>query len=204
MIKQLKHFLISMTLLLAAILLPLSVFAQQSHDRTIKKISWRNEPIKITQIKVDGAVVDFDKNFQAKNDWLRSLTLSVSNTSDKAICYINIALDFPRTKGQQPPARDHLLWGRFRVLPDANELTENSKILKPGESIDLTFSDEEYRQTQDFLRQTNYSESIDLLEIIIDEIGFEGERDTLWISGQMMRRDPSNSRRWLPIRSENQ
>jgi hypothetical protein len=63
MIKQLKHFLISMTLLLAAILLPLSVFAQQSHDRTIKKISWRNEPIKITQIKVDGAVVDFDKKF---------------------------------------------------------------------------------------------------------------------------------------------
>ena len=63
MIRQLKHFLISMTLLLATILLPLSVFTQQSHDRTIKKISWRNEPIKITQFKVDGAVVDFDKNF---------------------------------------------------------------------------------------------------------------------------------------------
>ncbi len=201
---DLKNFSISMMLLLAAVVLPASVFAQQAQDRIIKKHSWNNEPIKITKVKVEGVSIEFGEKIQAKDDWLRGLTVSVTNTSDKAVCFINIALDFPRTKSQEPQTRECLIWGCTKDLPNAVESSKKIEPFKPGESIDIVLTDELYKGTQEFLRQTNYPESIDLVEIVVDEVGFEGEKDTLWISGQMMRRDPSNSRRWLPIHSENQ
>lgn len=191
-----KTFSISMMFLLAAILLPVSVFAQQVQNRVIKKKSWKNEPIKITKIKVGGVSVEFGEKIQAQDDWLSGLTVSVTNTSDKAVCFINIALDLPRI-------RERLVWSCTKDLSNAAESSKKIESLKPGESIDIVLTDKAYRGTREFLRGKNYSESINLVEIVVDEVGFEGEKDTLRITGQMMRRDPNKPTRWLSIEPEN-
>ena len=54
--------------LLAVVLLPVSILAQQTQDRTVKYNSWRNEPVKISTVKVSGSPVEFAEKFQAEND----------------------------------------------------------------------------------------------------------------------------------------
>ena len=191
-----------MALLLVTILLSISILAQQTQDRIIKYNSWRNEPIKITKVKISDVPVEFGEKFQGKNDWLRGLAFSVTNASDKDVCYINIALDFPRVASQEPMTRDRLLWDCRREVKDSAKSSEKVEPLKPGESIDIVLSNEAYRETQEFLSRTNYPASISLLEVSVDEVGFVGEKDTLWIAGQMMRRDPNSRNRWLPIREK--
>ena len=197
-----KNFSTLVTLLLATVLSSASILAQQTQDRIIKYNSWRNEPIKITKVKIGDLPVEFGEKFQGENDWLRGLTFSVTNTSDKAVCYINIALDFPRAASQEPMTRDRLLWSCRKNVKDSAKSSEKVEPLKPGESIDIVLSNEAYQETQDFLSQTNYPASISLLEVSVDEVGFVGEKDTLWIAGQMMRRDSNNPNRWLPMREK--
>jgi len=185
--------------LLALIFLPVSILAQQTQDRIVKYNSWRNEPVKISTVKVGGSQVEFAEKFQADNDWLRGLTFSVTNISDKDICYINIALDFPRAASKEPMTRERLLWSCKTDTESSTKSSKKVEPLKPGESVDIVLSNEFYPETQEYLRRTNYSASINLLEVSVDEVGFVGNKDVLWISGQMMRRDPNNPSRWLPM-----
>lgn len=189
--------------LLIGILLPLQIFSQQTEDRVIKKVSWLNEPIKINKIKVADIEVESGKKFQGNNDWLHGLTVNVTNKSNKNICYIDIAFDFPRAD-EQPGFRDYLLWRGCKFSTDGQEIPEMSKPLKPGESIDIVLTDDDYVLNQNTLKKLGFPESIYLVEIRVQEIGFEGEKDTKWIIGQMFRRDPNNPGRWYPIKSENQ
>jgi hypothetical protein len=199
---KLINFLTLMMFLLAVIFLPVSVLAQQTQDRIVKYNSWRNEPVKISTVKVGGSPVEFAEKFQSENDWLRGLTFSVINTSDKDICYINIALDFPRATSKEPMTRERLLWSCKTNTDGSTKSSKKIKPLKPGESVDIVLSNEFYPETQEYLRRTNYPASINILEVSVDEVGFVGNKDVLWISGQMMRRDPNNSSRWLPMREK--
>jgi hypothetical protein len=193
---------ILMIFLLAAFLLPESIFAQQRQDRIVKYNSWRNEPVKITAIKVNGSLVEFGENFQAEDDWLRGITFSAINTSDREVCYIDLALDFPRATSKEPMTRERLLWSCKTGAVNSAKSSEKVKPLKPGESVDIVLSNEFYPKTQEYLKRTNYPVSINLLEVSVDEVGFVGDKDSLWISGQMMRRDPDNPNRWIPIREK--
>ncbi len=199
---KLINSLILMMFLLAVALLPVSILAQQTQDRIVKYNSWRNEPVKISTVKVSGSLVEFDEKFQAENDWLRGLTFSLINTSDKDVCYINIALDFPRATSKEPMTRERLLWSCKTDTESSTKSSKKVEPLKPGESVEIVLSNEFYPETQEYLRRKNYPASINLLEVSVDEVGFVGDKDALWISGQMMRRDPNNPSRWLPMREK--
>ncbi len=196
-----RDFLLIITaLLLLCISSSVSLKAQ---ERGIKKTSWRSEPINIFAVKVNGMPIELNQNFTADDDWLRTLTISVKNTSDKAVVFISIDLLFPRLDDgsqQEPPALYDLRWGRKLLFENKDLPIDDAKILKPSETIEISLSEQEYASLKEFLRQTHYLGSITKLEIMLRDVGFEGDVDMTWSGGRMMRRDPNNPNRWVGVR----
>jgi len=193
---HLNHFscrLIMMSLTVA--LLTSSIIARQSKDRVIRIIPLPNEPLKITVIKVRGVQIEPGKEFQEEDDWLRGLTFSITSVSDKPICFIDVALYFPRAGNNGASSvRDALMFSCKPVNSDT------SKPLKPGKSMDMVVTDNDYVAQEALLMRNGYPKTINSLEIGVYEVVFEGEEDTKWVKGQMMRRDPDHPGDWLPMK----
>ncbi len=80
------------------VFLPAIGFAQ-GQERVIDKISWRAEPIKVVKLKTKGKPIELGKKFSEEDDWLKGLTATVQNVSNKAIARIELDLAFPRPQG---------------------------------------------------------------------------------------------------------
>ena len=165
----------------------------QEKERAIEIYKWRNEPIKLLSVKVDGKeIVSKEKFVNKRDDWFSGLTVEVENTSDKTIANIRIALGFPNEpvlKGN--PARDYIAYGT-RELSEPN-LSEPP--LKPGEKAVLKIKD--YESLRDFLDRVGHSKDIGgELRIDIESVLFTD--DTMWSAGQILRRDPDDPKIWRP------
>ncbi|MEK6334225.1 MAG: hypothetical protein AABM67_04695 [Acidobacteriota bacterium] len=168
----------------------------QKRERTIKRPPWRNEPIRIEKIKLRGMPVS-DQKFLEDDDWLKSLTLSVKNTSGRIIKYIEIDLIFPRPQDSlgERISRDHLMYGQYPLLPGEAVSPSSEAPVMPNDSVSITLSD--YEGMMEFLKQTNYGASIRDLELEISMVIFND--DTKWSGGRLYRRDPNNPDGWIPI-----
>src|SRR5262245_2337008 len=81
----------------------------QSLQRTVDKLSWRTEPVRMQKVKANGANVELGKGFKGEKDWLNGLTVSVQNVSNKAIARIEINLAFPREADASPDASTYVV-----------------------------------------------------------------------------------------------
>lgn len=169
--------------------------AQNSKERTLKYKAWQNEPLKISHIKIKGAHALFDQKIVADDDWFRGLTVSVKNTSDKTITFIDLMLMFPPAEGSVRPASDHLLYGHYPPPPgETGTPHPDQPPLKPGDEATLVLTD--YEGTRQFLDAVGKPKSIKEIEVRIGELVFEGE--VKWKAGQLFRRDPNDPNSWLP------
>src|SRR5436309_3522368 len=74
--------------------------AQEAKERIIRRLPVeKDEPVSMTDLKVNDQSVSLDKKFSADDEWLRTLTISMRNKSDKVILYASIQLQFPRAAG---------------------------------------------------------------------------------------------------------
>src|ERR1051325_12071288 len=85
--------------LIALILLLPAIANSQAQERFISKLSWRTEPVEVTGLRNEHRVLQLGKRFLDEDDWLKGLTVTVRNNSDKSISRIEINLAFPRPKG---------------------------------------------------------------------------------------------------------
>lgn len=177
----------------------INTYAGQAQERTLNKRSFRDEPVSITKLKVKGTHVNFNQKFITDDDWFRNLTVSVKNTSNKTIVFIDLMLTFPAAEGatQERAASDHLIYGPYPPPPgESGTPHPDQPPLKPGDSATLMLTD--YEGTRQFLDQVGKPKSIKEIEIRISEVIFEN--GTKWIAGQLHKRDPNNPNIWLPER----
>jgi hypothetical protein len=182
-----------------AIVSAISTYAGQAQERSLKKRSFRDEPLSITKLKVKGTRINFNQKFITDDDWFRNLTVSVKNTSNKTIVFIDLMLTFPAAEGatQERAASDHLIYGHYPPAPGETGTHHPDQLpLKSGDSATLVLTD--YEGTRQFLDQVGKPKSIKDIEIRISEVVFED--GTKWIAGQLHKRDPDNPNSWLPER----
>ncbi len=192
---SLRRFVLA--ILVCLLVAPL-ISAQNSKERTLKYKAWQNEPLKVSHIKIKGARVLFDQKIVADDDWFRNLTVSVKNTSDKTITFIDLMLVFPAAEGAARPASDHLLYGHYPPSPgETGTPHPDQPPLKPGDEATLVLTD--YEGTRQFLDAVGKPKSIKEIEMRIGELVFEGE--IKWRAGQLFRRDPNDLNSWLPERT---
>lgn len=176
----------------------IDICAGQAKERTLKKVSYRDEPVSITKLKVKGTRVGFNQKFITDDDdWFRNLTVSVNNTSSKTVVFIDLMLTFPAPEGatQERAASDHMIYGHYPPPPgETGTLHPDQPPLKPGDRATLVLTD--YEGTRRFLDQVGKPKSIKEIEVRISEVVFDDGKK--WSGGMLFRRDPNNPNIWLP------
>lgn len=176
---------------------------QQSQERVIKRMpAEKNEPIEITDIKVNGQSISFDKKFTADDEWLRSLTISVKNKSDKLILYASIRLQFPRPAGSQGrTAIGDLSYGNG-ALQTRRPISQETLVgISPDETVEIRLPAQQFVALCELLAATNYPSSIEKVELSISHIIFAD--DTMWYAGAISIRDPKDPSTWTNSRYAN-
>ncbi len=195
-----------MALVFSLLLINASIFASTSHgwagqakEREIKKLNWPREPVKIGKLKSKGVAVIFGEKFRADDDWMKELTFSVKNASEKTITYLEIELNFPRDKGAQaePDAHDRIMYGQYPTLPGETAIPRpDQPPLRPGETVDVVLRD--YDGIRNFLNLTHYPISINRLEVGVGDVVFDD--GTKWSGGGLFRRDLERPGGWVRIK----
>jgi uncharacterized surface protein with fasciclin (FAS1) repeats len=163
--------------------------------RVVTVNSWPNEPVKIVAVKLRGGEqINSGVAFQAVEDWVRGLTLTVTNVSQKPVCFIHVQLLLPRPPDDAAvrPASDALM---FSCNP-VNAIKPNP--LLPGQRLDIIMRDSDYVAHEALLARYDYPPFVNNLELKVLEVEFFGMKDRKWSKGQMMRQDPNSPGEWHP------
>lgn len=172
----------------AIMFLPVFGFAQ-AQERTIGKIPWRNEPIKIRKLKTKGKTIELDKKFFEEEDWLKGLTVIVENISDKPISRIELELSFPRPEGSSetiPTYTVKMIYGRDPSDADAAV----QKQVLPGESVDVKLLEVNLPFIKKDLQELGYPEKTTHVQVMVDSVTFSD--GTMWAGGETLYPDPAN------------
>lgn len=177
--------------------------AQQTTERVIRRLPVeQNEPLAITDIKVNGQSVSFDKKFVADDDWMRSLVVAVKNKSDKRILFASIRLDFPRPAGSQDKMSIYDIFNGNSGLQMRPPTPEERLVgIPPGESVEIRLSVQQFVELRNFLTATRFPRSIERVDMSISHVIF-GD-DSMWYAGAICRRDPKEPSSWINSRVTN-
>jgi hypothetical protein len=199
MFKCINSFSYQMTLTLLIILcFSFSVFAKSGSDRVLKPMAVGDSPVDIVGIKVKSTVVEPSHKFIAEDDWLNGLTFTIRNVSDKPISYLDIELYFPAPSGSQVDGALHQLrYGWEPIHPNNSDAGNKTKSIMPGDTLDLTLSETEVQGVVSILlSHAGISTNVESVTYCIGKVFFEGDEDTMWSRGRLLRRDTNDPMRF--------
>lgn len=180
----------------AIVVLPVLGFGQQQ-ERLIDKESWRNEPIKILNLKTKDKSIELGTKFSEDDDWLYGLTVTVQNTSDKAIAQIDFRLIFPRPGGGSTPETAnyaaHLIYGKDPADVSPQEVL---KLVSPGEKVDVKLLEVNVPFIKEDLEKLGYEQPVKHARIVLRAVTFVD--DSEWAGDDdLLYPDPNNPKRKL-------
>jgi hypothetical protein len=161
-----------------------------------KQMTFPNEPIEISDLKLKGKVVSIDTKLKEKDDWLNGLTFKIRNKSGKRIVYLSLHILLPetRTAPNQPVLAFPLKYGADPIL--SRQPTVDAP-LGINDEIEFRIVGPEYENLKQFVEKKTPLKNINFINIDIVMAIFDD--DTAWDSGSILRRDPNNPRRWVDI-----
>jgi hypothetical protein len=173
--------------------LPIMAFAQDQ-ERYIDRESWRTEPIKIVKLKTKGNTIELGKKFVEEDDWLKGLTVTLENISNKAIARIELDLTFPRPSGgSSPETAIYIVPMIYGQDPTDVPAPETLKLVLPGESVDVKLLEVNLPVINRHLKGLGYPDKIRDVKIRINSVTFIDGSD--WMGGEIFYPDPTNPKR---------
>lgn len=180
----------------------------QGKERAIRIKPFKDQPVDIVEIKVKGLSVERDQKFTADSDWLKGITVTIKNVSDKPLIYITVSVTAYYEKDgirkRTSDGRDRLAaidvgYGLRPRLPGEPARSYGATPLMPGRTADLVLSELQRDELYGLLRQEDSSTDIPEVALWVDHVAWYGEDDKMWVRGRMLQRDPNNPRLWLPV-----
>lgn len=194
--KILSRLMLGITL---AMLLPTLNIAQQGKQRVVILKAYKDQPVEITAVRVKGVAIAPRRKFTVAGEWLNRMTITAKNVLDKPIAYFSVLVGAPYEKdGKRISAGIELKYGAAPAGPGEPSPPYRQPLL-PGESVDMVLSESLRDELHSLLISENTSTDVAELSIRLYEVFFEGDSDTKWSTGTMLRRDPNDSRHWIPI-----
>jgi hypothetical protein len=171
-------------------------FAQQATPCVIHRLPVEaNEPLAITEVKASGQSVTLDQVFTANEEWLKTLTVSVKNKSDKVIVYAAINLQFPRDgSSHDRTAIFEMFYGSW-TLQTRRPPKEISVGISPGKTVEIHLSPSQFADLSGLLLATGYLTPIEKVAVGIGPVIFAD--DMMWYAGAKLRRDSSDPTLWI-------
>lgn len=199
-----NNFSRSMLLLtLAVLLLPTLTLAQQAKQRVVRLVLARDQPVEIVAVKVNGVPIKSEQKFDGNSDWLNGMTVTLENVSDRTVAYVAVLVGVPYGRKNDRPVNAGIVshYGA-RSLRQGEIYPPNfvkPEPVLPGMTVNVILSERECEQLRSQLAQNNASTDITDLNIRLYEVFFEGDSETKWMTGFMLRRDPNDPDLWVPI-----
>lgn len=175
----------------------------QQHDRMVERKPWRAlEPVRIVAVKTKNKEnIEIGRAFDEDDDWLDGFTVTVANNYSKTITAMTISMIFSRDTGDtRPPLAMELHFGPSPIARDYIHRNPN-KVIKVGKSADLRLIPQNYRILKRDFEQAGYPNSINRVELVIREVGFED--GSVFDSGTFYLQDPANPKdptKKIPVR----
>ena len=173
-----------------------AVDAKLQREKTVEKLAYGNEPVELLEVKLVGKSIKLGERLAAADDWLRGLSLALKNRSNKPIVFVEIALDFPETKDSGPKMSYRIRLGQDQLVKSSDRPPLH---IAPGEPLQIDVAGE-YDKLKTFLEARQHISSINRAAVRISFIEFED--GTAWGAGAMLRPDPDNPKRYIPIRNQ--
>jgi hypothetical protein len=189
-----------------AVLLPVFITAQQTKERVMQHRVYRDQPIEVTAIKVNGVEIKPTQKFRGNSDWLNGMTVTLKNASSKPIAYVSLLIGAYYEKNGERMKRDgedmqagiQLQYGA-QPPRKGESVPAFSPLLMPDETIDIVLSEELRNRLNSLLKESNATTDVTEISVRVFEVFFEGDSDTMWQTGRMLHRDPNNPRRWIRV-----
>lgn len=159
----------------------------QGEQRSIDKISWRFEPIRISKLKTKEKSIEFGKAFLEEEDWLKGLTATAQNATDKPIARIELELIFPREDGSEQ--NNYVIFMHYGKDPSAPDAAAVKRIL-PGETADIKLNELNVPIIKRSLKRLGYPEKIHRVQIRVRSVTFAD--GTMWSGDFILSPDPAN------------
>ncbi|MEW6127376.1 MAG: hypothetical protein AB1757_10080 [Acidobacteriota bacterium] len=161
--------------------------------------TFRPEPVEVIEMKSADKSVSFGEKFAADDDWLKGATFRLKNNFDREIVYLNLYLSFPETLATGIGMLFTINQGRHPSTQGEYIKNVPPLSLKPGEEITFVLDEARYLNLIKFIETRQSISTINRVKV---SIGFIGFADGLgWSTGEFMRQDPANPRRWVPVDS---
>jgi hypothetical protein len=211
--KTLSHPILAFTtsMILATlvfVVLPARGSGQKGKERAVQIKTHRNQPMEIIAVKLKGATVEPGRKFSGDSDWFNGMSVTLKNVSDKPIVWATVVVLAYREKdGRRIKTSDDrdmtvattLMYGVRPVMPGEPPLPYSATPLMPGQTTELVLNERCRLELDSLLRKTDSSTDIAELALVLEEVSYYGDDETMWREGFKLRRDPNNPSHWLVV-----
>lgn len=170
-----------------------------NHTATVSIYSWpvyvKKPPIEIVEMKLDKRKISSGISFVASDDWLRDLSVTVRNISQKNITLIRLSIEFPRdARGNSILPNINITGGQMVHFSPQFARTGEDLNLLPAKTIDLKPSQEGCSGLPAD-KKWMADPAAKLATVSVEMVLFDD--DTGWIEGNPVVRDKVNISRWV-------
>ncbi|MFL6333254.1 MAG: hypothetical protein ACJ754_07940 [Pyrinomonadaceae bacterium] len=152
-------------------------------------------PVEIVSVKLNGRDVRPGEKIPGDDDWLRGLSFTLKNISDKPVAYVAVALQFPQPQGYVA----YLLSYGVDLSHGEHRRESSPPAVEPGGTVDLVLTLEKYPGFLRILERGEAARSFDAAPYYVERVCFEGEPDLIWAAGMLKRRDPDRPTEFITI-----
>ncbi|MEQ1763415.1 MAG: hypothetical protein ABL984_09755 [Pyrinomonadaceae bacterium] len=170
--------------------------SSRGKGKRIAKTFSIDDILKIERIEMDGRAVELNDEFTAGDDWMRGVVVTIKNASAKRIVSLTVNVGFPESTATGNMMMYSTTYGRRPGLRPEVKIAERPMI-DPDSSVQISFGGEEFVRLTRFLDERHPLSQLSRAELGFGMIHFDD--GTAWSMGNMMKPDPGDPNRWIPI-----
>jgi hypothetical protein len=167
-----------------------SIWAQEIRERQLVPafdFTTIQMPVQIVSVRLNGNEIRAGEKVKGNDEWLRGVSFTLNNISDKPIAYVNIGFKFPMPNGFVV----YSLHYGVDLARSETRRESSAPAIQPGQSLDLVLTNHRYESFLYVLAQAGVSSSFDTAPYYVDTVCFENQPDVIWQGGFLKRRNPT-------------
>ena len=179
-------------MLVVALVCCAPVCARQSGQRVIGPAPvepGRRSPVEVVSVRVKGEDVAPGRPFAADDDWLRGLTITVKNVSDKPLIFVGLSLRLPNAADKSKSAQmtGPLSYGCWPGFPCRADAKGSYGEIMPGAVQEVELMAANYESFMAALVKVSAALPVESVEYDVDTVFIDA--DTMWSRGFLFKRD---------------
>ena len=170
-----------------------SASAQELRDRQLKPgidFTTIQMPVEIVSIKLKGTEIAPEQKIKGDDDWLKGISFTLKNISDKPIAYIEVGLRFEPAPGADRVVVFVLSYG-VDYSRGLRRSGSSPLPIQPDQTVDLALTDERYPHFLEILSLDGMRRSFDVVPYRVERVCFEDDPNIIWEGGYLKRKSPA-------------